>query len=203
MQEAVKLPPAAAMPIGTKFEVPMALPPNLESLAIHPLADEWPMADPHEQASLQASIKEQGILQPITLYRDDDGKLKILDGRNRHKAAKDGGYKFKPTDFKVFEGDLAAAADFVDAINGHRRHMSSEQKEARAQRLIAKNPHLSSRKLALIVGLSHTTITKLRKPKEEDGTFKTLARAWENATVSAQEQFVQTFKIDLAEMLRV
>ena len=179
------------------------MPPNPESLAIHPLADEWPMADPHEQASLRARHQEQGILQPITLYRDDDGKLKILDGRNRHKAGKEVGYKFKPTDFKVFEGDLLLRRTSSTRSTATAAICRVEQKEARAQRLIAKNPHLSSRKLALIVGLSHTTITKLRKPKEEDGTFKTLARAWENATVSAQEQFVQTFKIDLAEMLRV
>jgi hypothetical protein len=41
----------------------------------------------------------------------------------------------------------------------------------------------------------------LRKPKEEDTSFKTLERAWTNATVTAQEHFVQAFKIDLAEML--
>jgi ParB-like chromosome segregation protein Spo0J len=202
MTEFAKLPPAAALPIGPKFEVLMALPPNVENLAIHPLADEWPMADPHEQKSLEGSIKELGILQGIVLYWDDDGKLKILDGRNRYKGAEEVSHKFTPENFKVFKGDLAAAAAFVEAVNGHRRHMTQEQKEARALRLIAKNPHLSARKLALIVGLSHTTITKLRKPKEEDG-FKTLARAWENATVSAQEQFVQTFRIDLAELLKV
>jgi ParB-like chromosome segregation protein Spo0J len=151
---------------------------------------------------MSASIKEQGILLPIIIYRDDDGKWKILDGRNRYTAAKLAAYKFKQTDFKPFEGDLAAAAKFVDAINGHRRHMSREQKEARAMRLIAKYPGLSSRKLALIAALSHTTITKLRKPKEEDATLKPLCRAWENASVVAQEQFVQAFKIDLAEMLR-
>jgi ParB-like chromosome segregation protein Spo0J len=181
---------------------PAAKPVDYDNLPPHPLADEWPMADNAEFASMCGSIKDQGILQPITLYCDDDGKLKLLDGRNRWKAAKAVGHRFKPTDFKEFSGDLAAAAKFVDAVNGHRRHMSREQKEDRAIRLIAKYPNLSSRKLALIAGLSHTTITKLRKPKEEDTTLKALTRAWENASVTAQEQFVQTFKIDLAEMLR-
>jgi ParB-like chromosome segregation protein Spo0J len=181
---------------------PPAKPVDYANLPIHPLADEWPMADDAEFASMCASVKDQGILQPITLYCDDDGKLKLLDGRNRWKAAKDVGYRFKPADFKVFEGDLAAAAKFVEAINGHRRHMPREQKEARALRLIVKYPNLASRKLALIAGLSHTTITKLRKPKEEDTSLKTLLRAWENASVTAQEQFAQTFKVDLAEMLR-
>jgi ParB/RepB/Spo0J family partition protein len=173
-------------------DITKAKPVDYENLPIHPLADEWPMADDAKLASMSASIKDQGILLPIMLYRDDDGKLKILDGRNRRKAAKAAGYRFKPTDFKEFEGDLAAAAKFVDTINGHRRQMSKEQQEDRAIRLIAKYPGYSSHKLALIAGLSHTKITQLRKPKEEDTTLKALTRAWENASITAQEQFVQT-----------
>ena len=124
----VKLPPAATLPL------------DYDNLPIHPLADEWPMADAHEQASLQSSIKEQGILQQLTIYHD--GKWHLLDGRNRKEAAKAAGYKLKPTDFKVFEGDLKAAAAYVEAVNGHRRHMSKEQKEARVRRLMAKYPDM-------------------------------------------------------------
>jgi hypothetical protein len=68
MQEANKL-PAPTLPSGTRFEALSTLP-NLDAIAIHPLADEHPWADKHEGESLQHSIKEQGILEPITLYRD-------------------------------------------------------------------------------------------------------------------------------------
>ena len=181
-----KLPPGATLP-------------NIYALPIHPLADEFPMANEHELASMQSSIKDQGILVPITIYHD--GMWTLLEGRNRREAAKAIGYKFKPTDFKVFEGDLAAAAAYVEACNGHRRHMSKEQKEARALRLIAKHPNLPTRKLALIVGVSHTTIANLRKGKE-DTTLKTLLKAWAAASITAQEQFVATHRVDLAEILK-
>jgi transcriptional regulator of aromatic amino acid metabolism len=53
-------------------------------------------------------------------------------------------------------------------INSHHRRLSQEQKEARALQLIEKHPHLSTRKLSLIAGVSHTTIAKLRKPSIEE-----------------------------------
>ena len=76
-------------------------------------------------------------------------------------------------------------------------------------------------KASLIAGISHAKICMLRKPKEEDTSYKTLERApgeaavsaadardhlcarrrLPNATVTAQEQFVQAFEIDLDEML--
>ena len=97
------------------------------------------------------------MLQPIILYRHE-GKLYLLDGRNRRKAEIAAGYKFSVKDFLLFIGDEAAAVRYVEAVNGHRRHMTQEQKEARVLRLIAKYPRLSSRKLALIAGISHTKI---------------------------------------------
>ena len=46
-------------------------------------------------------------------------------------------------------------------------------------------PRQSSRKLALIAGISHTKICMLRKPKEEDTSYKTLEPAWaEKAAVA-------------------
>jgi ParB-like chromosome segregation protein Spo0J len=157
---------------------PPELPPSPENLPIHPLADEWPMGDSHEQASMAASIRDQGIHQPLTIWFFE-GKWWLLDGRNRIVTGKSVNYRFKPINFKVFVGDLAAAVAYVAAVNGHRRHMTPDQKEKRAQALIAKYPNLAARKLALIVGVSHTTILKLRKPKEEDTTLKALMRAWE------------------------
>jgi hypothetical protein len=71
-------------------------------------------------------------------------------------------------------------------------------------KLIVKYPGMASRKLALIVGVSHSTIARLRKSQdEEDTSYKALERAWINASGDAQEQFARAFRIDLAEMLRL
>jgi hypothetical protein len=185
---------------GGKFEVPTTLPP--ENLTAHPIADEWPMADPYEFEGLKDSIKKIGIQHPIVLYPDDGGKLKILDGRNRWQAAREVRYPFKPADFKIFLGTYEEAASYASAVNDNRRHMSKDQKEARVVRLLKKYPNMPSRKLAVMAGVSHTTIAKLRKPPADDGKLKALLRAWENAGIADQEEFVRAFKIDLTEMLR-
>jgi hypothetical protein len=187
------------LPTDTKFEVPTALPPD--NLIAHPIADEWPMADPYEFEGLKESIKKIGIQQPIVLY-SDDGKLKILDGRNRWQAAREVHYPLKPTDFKIFLGTLEEAASYASAVNDNRRHMSKDQKEARVARLLKKYPSMPSRKLAVMAGVSHTTIAKLRKPPADDGKLKALLKAWENAGIADQEEFVRAFRIDLGEMLR-
>ena len=73
------------------------IPPNPQDLPIHPLADEWPMGDSHEQASMAASIKDQGIHQPLTIWFFE-GKWWLLDGRNRVVTGKSVNYRFnQPT----------------------------------------------------------------------------------------------------------
>jgi hypothetical protein len=119
------------------------LPPSPENLPIHPLADEHAMGDTHEQAAMSASIRDQGIIVPIVIWFWES-KWWLLDGRNRVLCAKAVSYRFKSTDFKVFVGDLAAAAAFVEAVNGHRRHLSKEQKEERALSPTAPLPGCAS-----------------------------------------------------------
>lgn len=80
--------------------------------------------------------------------------------------------------------------------------MSQDQKEKLVLELIAKYPAMSSRKLAVMAGVSHNTIAKLRRPPEDDGKLKALRRAWENAKLTDQVQFVHERELDLAEMLK-
>jgi ParB-like chromosome segregation protein Spo0J len=47
----------------------------------HYLASQFPMYSYEELVELSESIKEEGLLVPITLYEDA-----ILDGRNREEA---------------------------------------------------------------------------------------------------------------------
>jgi ParB-like chromosome segregation protein Spo0J len=139
--------------------------PDVAKLPVHPLADEYPMADPSEYAGLKESIRQRGILQPVTLF--DDGGLKILDGRNRIKAALEVGHKWRLEDFRVFVGSLAEAEVYVYSVNSLRRHLSKEQKEQQVLKLLVKHPQMSSRKLAVMVGVSHSTILRLRKPHDD------------------------------------
>jgi ParB-like chromosome segregation protein Spo0J len=179
---------------------------DYNNLEAHPLANEYPMADDHEFAGLKESIRRAGIRVPIKLYRGlpngQQGPLAIIDGRNRYKAAKEAGHKLKSADFEEFVGSYAEAEVYVDDTN-RRRHMTPEQKQERAKKLIEKHPNYSTRRLAEMVGVSHTTIANLRKPaSKDDKGLETLIRGWQNANYDQQERFVEMFKIDLAEILR-
>jgi ParB-like chromosome segregation protein Spo0J len=171
------------------------------NLKHHPLADEFPMADEHELEGMKDSISKSGIRVPIDLCRGADGTLEILEGRNRYKAAKEVGHRFTPADFKEFIGTYEEARQYVYEVNFLRRHLSAAQKTEMVKKLIVKYPKMTTRKLALIAGVSHTTIANLRQPKE-DKEFDTLAKAWQHASYAQQERFVETYRIDLAEMLK-
>lgn len=91
----------------------------------HPLADIFPLLPPNELAKLAGSIKENGFHGTITLLEE-----KILDGRNRYRAAKIAGIEPKFREHK--NGDPLA---FVLMANLHRRHLSESQRAMVAAKL--------------------------------------------------------------------
>jgi len=93
--------------IATRKKIDMmSMPPDYSNLEAHPLAEEYPMADDHELAGLKRNIENNGIYtnNKIALYEG-----KILDGRNRYKAAKEVGHKFTVADFFEFIGTAEKA----------------------------------------------------------------------------------------------
>jgi ParB-like nuclease family protein len=166
---------------------------------VHPLAEDFPEADPSELAGLVESIRHEGILIPITLF--DDGGVKLLEGRHRIKAGLKTNHKWKLDDFKMFVGSAAEAEAYVYSVNSLRRHLSKDQKEKQVMKLLQRHPNMPSRKLATMVGVSHTTIIRLRKPQKDDSKLQALLRAWENASVVDQEKFAETYRVDLREFL--
>ena len=132
---------------------------------IHPLADEHAMGDTHEQAAMSASIRDQGIIVPIVIWFWEL-KWWLLDGRNRVLCAKAVSYRFQVYRLQSLCRRLCRRGAYVEAMNGHRRHLSKEQKEERALKLIAKYPGMASRKLALIVAcLSQHHCTAAQIPR--------------------------------------
>jgi ParB-like chromosome segregation protein Spo0J len=174
-----------------------AEPINYFALVAHPLAELYPMADEHEFESMKESIRKSGIR---TDWRVKLFEGKILDGRNRYKAAKEAGHKFTPVDFDQFSGTYEEAEAYVIDSN-RRRHLSPTQKAEIAKKLIAKYPNYHTRRLAQMAGVSHTTIATLRRPKD-DKEYEALLRAWDKASFDQQERFVTEHRIDLAEMLK-
>lgn len=89
------------------------------SYELHKLAKKYPTMEKREFEALIKSIKENGLLNPITLFRGE-----IVDGRHRYKACKKAGVKPRFVEFKGEEKDLE---EFVDAKNAVNRHLNKSQ----------------------------------------------------------------------------
>ncbi len=173
----------------------------------HQLANQFDMIEDGEDGgaafeSLKTSIANDGILVPIKLFEG-----KILDGRNRYKAAKAVEHGFTLADFDIFRGTYEEAKAYVDAANIHRRHLSSDQRDALIKKRITEHPRKSNRQIALMCGVSHTHVNNLRrdmqKPPEGDKQLERFEKTWEELTDQQRESFVDKFAGELCDMLDV
>jgi hypothetical protein len=118
-----------------------------------------------ERAELDAlgtDIKTNGLKEAIWLFED-----KILDGNNRYRAGLDAGYRFKDTDFRVFDpkvqGDPLA---FVVSSNLHRRHLTESQRATIAATLVTtklgfnqyNRASVTNEQAAKMLGVSEATV---------------------------------------------
>jgi len=94
----------------------------------HPLADLIPPMDDEDYAKLRDDIKENGLLEPITLYEG-----MILDGRHRYQVCGELAIDCPTRDYK---GDTPA--QYVISLNVNRRHLTTTQRTAIA---LAAVPH--------------------------------------------------------------
>lgn len=105
----------------------------------HEYANLFPMMADEELSALVDDMRKNGFDEtaPIVLYHG-----KILDGRNRYKAAQLAGVKAV---FDTFDGEDALG--FVLRHNLHRRHLSESQRAVIASRLanmkLGDNQHVS------------------------------------------------------------
>lgn len=164
---------------------------DYSNLAYHDLAVIFPLIDGDAFEALKASIQENGIRDPIILFGG-----KILDGRNRYRAAKEIGYAFSDKDFKVLSGSLSQAEALVSDVNIHRRHLTPKDKENAARDLLARHPDYSSRQIAKLCGLSHVTIANYRKPRE-DKKYAAFREAWGKLDDAQRERFVSEVRFEL------
>lgn len=90
-----------------------------EISAVHPAADLFPMVEGEEFRELCADIKERGLQQPITIWKDDT----LLDGRNRLLACYE---THQEVVLDRYEGP--DPVQFSLSANLHRRHLNAGQR---------------------------------------------------------------------------
>jgi hypothetical protein len=167
----------------------------------HELANLLPMIDGQKFTDLKADIKKNGILEPIVIFED-----KILDGRNRHRAAKEVGHVFSAHNFKFFEGDYAAAEAYVFSTNFLRRQLSNGQKVEVIKTMILKYPEESTRQIARRCGLnSHSQVAlvkeKMNAPSPERKRYEAFCKTWDALPEDQRMAFAKENSSDLMEML--
>lgn len=90
-----------------------------EIAGIHPAADLFPLIDGEDFEDLCRNIKERGLQQPITLWKDGT----LLDGRNRLLACHE---TFQEVIFDRYEG--SDPVQFSLSANLQRRHLTPSQR---------------------------------------------------------------------------
>jgi ParB-like chromosome segregation protein Spo0J len=138
----------------------------MTTLDPHPLSALFPPISDEDFGKLAADIKLNGLHQPIVRYQG-----KILDGNNRYRACEL--VKVVPK-FADFNGDDAAARNYVISANIHRRHLHPDQRREIIAMLLKADPTQSNRQVADTVKASHHTVGAVRNELEATGQLAQL-----------------------------
>jgi ParB-like chromosome segregation protein Spo0J len=115
-----------------------------------------------ELDALGTDIKTNGLKEAIWLFED-----KILDGNNRYRAGLKASYRFKDTDYRVFDPKVQGdPLKFVVSANLHRRHLTTSQRSTIAAALSTtelgynqyNRPGVTTKQAAEMLGVSEATV---------------------------------------------
>ena len=104
---------------------------------------------------LAASIKEKGILQPIVARKLEDGKLEIIAGERRWRAAQLAGLHSVPVILKKFNNQESLELAIIENIQ---RENLNPMEEADAFQRLATEFHLTQQQVADKVGKDRATV---------------------------------------------
>lgn len=136
-------------------------------IKVHPAADLFPLMAPDELRALADDIKRNGLRERVATWKDDDGKLYLIDGRNRLDAMTKAGIEAIRADGEIYpavgttyKGDPYT---YVISANAHRRHLTAKQKRELIAAVLKAKPEKSDRQIAATVKTDHKTVGKVRK----------------------------------------
>jgi ParB family chromosome partitioning protein len=130
--------------------------------------------DQGELESLAASIRENGVILPVVVYKNGDGFYHLVDGERRWRAAKMAGLSEIPVSIRT-SGDDAGILAMV--ANLQREDLSPIEEGQAYQKM--RDAGMSLNDIALRMGIAHATVNnrlnllKL-EPKIQDEIKKSL-----------------------------
>lgn len=107
---------------------------------------------------LAASIKNQGLIQPIVVKPDGDEKFELVAGERRWRAAQIAGLDRIPAIVRDLDENAAAACALIENIQ--REDLNPLEQAAAMQRLVA-NFGLTHEQLAQMLGCSRPAVSNL------------------------------------------
>ena len=124
----------------------------LKDLSFHEYANIFPMLEDEPLTELVDDIRENGLMNPITLYEGQ-----ILDGRNRYKACLLAGVEVRGEELAIGIDPL----QFVASQNLHRRHLATSQRAMVAAKMATLKRGRPSEKNASIEANTTSEAAKL------------------------------------------
>jgi ParB/RepB/Spo0J family partition protein len=116
--------------------------------------------DDERMAELVASVKRHGIITPLTLSRDGDGRYAIIAGERRYRAAKAAKLHDVPAQVREVDGQaltLAVAENVIRAdltpveeAEAYRRLVEEHGDAAKVARLVGRSERLVGERLELL-----------------------------------------------------
>jgi ParB family chromosome partitioning protein len=112
--------------------------------------------DDETLSELAASITEVGILQPVVVYRADDGTHYLIAGERRWRAARKAGLSTIPAVVRGSTGETTLVEALVENVQ---RQDLTPLEEAHAYRQLLENPGMNQEKIAQRVGKSRPAVS--------------------------------------------
>lgn len=103
----------------------------MTALEFHPFANLFPLIEGADFDNLVEDVRARGVHDPIDLWQG-----KILDGRNRYRAAQAAGVEIGPQNLRHFRPELYGdPLDYVLSKNLKRRHLDDRQRASIAGKI--------------------------------------------------------------------
>ena len=112
--------------------------------------------DEESLASLTASVRELGVLQPVLVRPSSDGRYELIAGERRWRAARRAGLPSVPALVKVLDETSSLEQAVVE--NLHREDLNPLEEAAAYQQLIEEF-HLTHEQVAVRVGKSRAAVS--------------------------------------------
>jgi ParB/RepB/Spo0J family partition protein len=119
-----------------------------------------------DRADLTASIKTHGVIQPITLRMNKNGRYALVAGERRWRSSAEAGLERIPAIVRDIEDIDAVALQVIE--NTHRKNLSLYEMFEQVQRLKRLMPKSDTKELARKLGINTQNINRLEALMRED-----------------------------------